>query len=29
MFVMNPENISNITKNQPLTYAKVVIAYQP
>jgi hypothetical protein len=29
MFVMNPKDIPNIPKNQPLTYAKVVIAYRP
>jgi hypothetical protein len=29
MFIMNPEDIPNIPKNQPPTYAKVVIAYRP
>jgi hypothetical protein len=29
MFVMNPEDVPNIPKNQPPRYAKVVIAYRP
>jgi hypothetical protein len=29
MLVMNPKNVPNIPKNQPPTYAKVVVAYHP
>jgi hypothetical protein len=29
IFVMKPKNIPNIPKNQPPTYAKVVVAYHP
>jgi hypothetical protein len=29
MFVMNPKDVPNIPKNQPPTYAKVVVAYCP
>jgi hypothetical protein len=28
-FVMEPKDVSNIPKNQPHTYAKVVVAYRP
>jgi hypothetical protein len=29
IFVMNPEDVPHIPTNQPLTYAKVVIAHWP
>jgi hypothetical protein len=29
IFVMNPRNVPNIPKDQPPTYAKVIVAYHP
>jgi hypothetical protein len=29
IFVMEPEDVPNIPKNQPPTYAKVIVAYRP
>jgi hypothetical protein len=29
IFVMDPKDVPNITKDQPPSYAKVVVAYRP